>query len=124
MESDIKNKIMLGLQEQDEELTLFNCPTGAGYLSYKPVPGANYMRFGLTKGGADVIGWKTVEITPEMVGKKIAVFTALEIKTATGKASSKQENFIERVQASGGIAGVAKTIIEASGIISSWQKLS
>jgi hypothetical protein len=71
---------------------------------------------GLCKGSSDLIGWHTVEITPEMVGKKIAVFTAIEVKGEKGKASAEQVQFINAVNMSGGAAGVATTAEEAKKI--------
>ena len=67
-----------------------------------------YIRTGLCVGSSDLIGWKTTEVTEEMVGHKIAVFVAIEVKTKTGKTSDKQENFIKQVNSAGGIAFVAR----------------
>jgi hypothetical protein len=33
--------------------------------------------FGLCKGSADLIGYRTITITPEMVGQQVAVFASL-----------------------------------------------
>jgi len=63
---------------------------------------------GLGKGTSDLIGWRTVEITPDMVGKRIAIFAALEIKTDKGRASPEQINFVKQVRAEGGIAEFVK----------------
>ncbi len=63
---------------------------------------------GLCEGSSDLIGWASVEITPDMVGRKIAIFTAIEVKTATGRSSPEQRNFIQQVQQAGGIAGIAR----------------
>ena len=38
-------------------------------------------------GASDLIGFTTVEITPEMVGQKAAIFTAIEVKRETGRVS-------------------------------------
>jgi hypothetical protein len=54
------------------------------------------------KGWPDLAGFTSIEITPEMVGKKIAVFTAEEIKT-TGKLSKQQKLFKNIIQKMGGI---------------------
>lgn len=66
------------------------------------------IRYGLHRGSSDLIGWTSVTITPEMVGHKVAVFTAVEVKTATGQPTQEQTNFIEQVRAAGGIAGIAR----------------
>jgi hypothetical protein len=52
-----------------------------------------------------------------MVGQKIAVFTAIEVKTPTGKVSEVQENFISLVKKHGGIAAVVRTIDDATEIL-------
>jgi hypothetical protein len=79
---------------------------------------ARPLHAGLCKGSSDLIGWTSVEITPEMVGKKIAVFTAIEVKTNTGRPSKDQLNFIEVVKSSGGFAGVARSEKDIKEIIS------
>jgi hypothetical protein len=68
---------------------------------------------GLCVGSSDLIGFKSVVITPEMVGKKIAVFLAPEVKTSTGKASQEQVNFLNMVNSMGGIGFVATNEEEA-----------
>ena len=72
---------------------------------------------GLCVGSSDLIGWRTVEVTQEMAGTKIAVFTAIEIKAEKGRATPEQLNFMQAVRDSGGIAGIAKSEQEALGIV-------
>jgi hypothetical protein len=69
--------------------------------------------FGLARGSADLIGWRTVTITPDMVGQRIAVFTSIEVKTATGRVKPEQQQWLDAVQAAGGIAGVARSVEDA-----------
>lgn len=60
---------------------------------------------GLTKSGSsDNVGWTRIKITPEMVGKTVAIFTAVESKTQNGRASEAQQSFIDLVTRAGGIA--------------------
>ena len=59
---------------------------------------------GLGKGTSDLIGYNKIVVTKEMVGKQIAIFSAIEVKTAKGKLSPLQKNFIEEVKKEGGIA--------------------
>lgn len=68
------------------------------------------VRFGLIEGSSDLIGWKDVEITPEIIGQKVAIFTGIEVKTQKGRLSKEQKNFIDRVNNCGGIAYVAKSL--------------
>lgn len=72
-------------------------------------------------GGSDLIGWTTVTITPDMVGRKIAVFTAIEVKSETGKIKPEQTNFVDRVRLDGGIAGVARSIDDAIQITNQYE---
>lgn len=68
---------------------------------------------GLCVGSSDLIGWQSVTITPEHLGKKLAVFTAIEVKAGT-KPTPDQLTFIENVRKGGGIAGIARSPEEAS----------
>jgi hypothetical protein len=71
---------------------------------------------GLCKGSSDLIGWTPVTVTPDMVGQRLAVFTAIEVKGPKGKTSPEQTNFIDRVKIDGGIAGVARSADDATQI--------
>jgi hypothetical protein len=75
------------------------------------------VQFGLCKGSADLIGWRTVTITPEMVGSTVAVFTSIEVKTATGRLRPEQQQWLDAVQAAGGIAGVARSVSDAERLL-------
>jgi hypothetical protein len=69
--------------------------------------------FGLCKGSADLIGYRSITITPEMVGQQVAVFASIEVKTPTGRIRPDQRAWMETVQAAGGIAGVARSVEDA-----------
>lgn len=71
------------------------------------------VKFGLCPDSSDLIGWTPVVITADMVGKTVAVFTAIEAKDKKGRTSAGQENFIKAVTQAGGIAGVARSEHEA-----------
>ncbi|WP_419900612.1 hypothetical protein [Roseomonas sp. USHLN139] len=64
--------------------------------------------FGLCPGSSDAIGWRTVTVTPDMVGQRVAVFAAPEFKTLAGKPREDQQRFIAAVQRAGGFAGIAR----------------
>lgn len=82
---------------------------------------ARPVRFGLCEGSSDKIGWTQITITPEMVGKKIAVFTAIEEKSKKGKASQVQKNFLGVVSNCGGIAAIAKSLDDLKSAIDSYR---
>ena len=73
--------------------------------------------FGLARGSADLIGWRTVTITADMVGTTVAVFTSIEVKTATGRVRPEQRQWLDAVQAAGGIAGVARSVEDAEQLL-------
>jgi len=69
--------------------------------------------FGLARGSADLVGWRTVTVTPDMVGTTVAVFLSIEVKTATGRLRPEQQQWLDAVQAAGGIAGIARSVPDA-----------
>ena len=75
------------------------------------------MQFGLAKGSADLIGWTTRTITPDMVGQQVAVFTSVEVKTATGRLRPEQRIWLDAVQSAGGIAGVVRSVDDARALL-------
>ena len=73
--------------------------------------------FGLCPGSADLIGYRSVTITADMVGQTLAVFAAVEVKTPTGRPTPEQTAFLEHVTAAGGLAGIARSVEEARQIL-------
>ena len=73
-----------------------------GFLIDKGQP----MKFGLQPGSSDMIGWEPVQITQEMVGKTVAIFQSIEIKTATDRLSKEQRAWNRAVLKDGGIVEV------------------
>jgi hypothetical protein len=71
------------------------------------------VRYGLEVGSADLIGYRMVTITPDMVGRKLAVFASVECKDDEGKPSDKQEAWRAQIKAAGGLACVARSVEEA-----------
>ncbi len=63
---------------------------------------ASPVKFGLCPGSADLIGLEKIEITLEMVGKKIGRFVAIECKSKTGVQKTEQEDFQSIVEKLGG----------------------
>ena len=76
------------------------------------------VQFGLAKGSADLVGWKTVTITPDMVGTSLAQFVSLEVKTPKGCLSPFQKAWAACVQKAGGLVGVCRSPIEAEQLLS------
>ena len=78
-----------------------------------------FVRFGLCKGSSDLIGLRSLEITPELVGLRLAQFVALEIKTAQGVLRPEQQAFLRLVQQLGGVAAVCRSVEEAEQLLGS-----
>lgn len=70
------------------------------------------MQSGLVVGASDLIGWTSLEITGDMVGKTLAIFTGVEAKSKRGKAKEHQVIFKDLVNKNGGIAVVARSVEE------------
>ena len=121
--------------------TLFRLNTGKGWLSGIGPKGVHRLKdgsihieaprpialgFGLVNGdpvvgACDLPGWTVVEITHEMVGSKVPVFTSIETKRTTGgKVSDNQNRWLSLVRATGGIAGVANSPESARKILEDW----
>lgn len=74
----------------------------------------HWVRYGLANpGGSDCIGWRPLIITSDMVGQTIAQFTAVEVKSESGKLSKEQETFLGIVNQCGGCGIVARSTQEA-----------
>ena len=69
--------------------------------------------FGLARGSADLIGWRTITVTQAMVGTRLAIFTSIEVKTPTGRVRPEQQAWLEAVQGAGGIAVIARSVPDA-----------
>jgi len=79
----------------------------------------HYRRFhgGLCVGSPDLVGWTVVTITPDMVGRRIGVFTGVEMKGKRGKARPEQEKFIEIASSFGCFCGVCRSIEDYAELI-------
>jgi hypothetical protein len=120
----IKNLIRRGIGTR-LDTTLFSNPVGTGYQG-KIVSKTrdllileNYYTtdYGLCVGSSDEIGWQSIEITPAMVGRTIARFLALEVKTPVGRPTPAQSNFIQQVRKAGGAAGIVRSVDDALEIL-------
>ena len=111
-ETDLQQRIRLALGTRSD-LRLFRNQVGQ-----LPDPRTGRpVQFGLARGSADLIGWRTVTITPDMVGQRIAVFTSIEVKTPTGRLAPAQRHWLQAVEQARGIAGVARSVGDALRII-------
>jgi len=71
--------------------------------------GARRVQYGLCRGSSDLIGWRPLVITADMVGQTVAQFVAIEAKTAQySRTTAEQDNFLDQVSQAGGFAAVAR----------------
>lgn len=95
-------------------VTLFRNNCGA----YREPMTGRLIQYGVgNPGGSDLIGWTPLLITPDMVGRTVAIFTAVEVKTPTGRATPAQINFIDAVTRAGGFAGIVRDCSHLSAIV-------
>jgi hypothetical protein len=77
-------------------------------IKYVTLKRAQYMTCGIT-GLPDYTGYKTKVITPDMVGKKVAIYTGVEFKNGEeGVVSKEQKAVIKMIRNDGGIAFVVR----------------
>lgn len=77
-------------------------------------------KVGFGDGTSDIIGITPKLITPDMVGKTVGVFTAIEVKKEKDGAygaTPEQLAFINTIKRKGGLAGVAYDLASAKEII-------
>jgi hypothetical protein len=96
--------------------TMFRNNVGVAKL-----PNGNVVRYGLCKGSSDLIGFKSIEITQDMVGKKVAVFTAIECKREGGIYSTEQINFLNYISLHGGIVVKFSTPLDLEEQYGKWK---
>lgn len=66
------------------------------------------VRTGLCPGSADLIGFESITITPAMIGKKVAVFRADEVKHKNGRVTDNQRAWLAMCEEHGAIVNVIR----------------
>lgn len=129
-ETNIQNTIRLELQKR-YNLRLYRNNVGEAWQGKSHSTSKGHIvierparvKYGLFVGSSDTIGIMPVTITPEMVGKTIGVFLAIEVKTEKGIVSEAQKKFIAVIRDKGGIAGIARSADDAIKIIEEYVNL-
>lgn len=75
--------------------------------------GARKVSFGLPVGSADLIGWRIITVSPEIVGRQIAQFLSVEVKTEKGAVRPEQRNWHDQVIQAGGLAMITRSVANA-----------
>ena len=114
-ETDLIRRMLL--ESYDAGCVLFRNNTGMGWAGKLArhngagdvtLRNARPLHAGLCTGSSDTIGWANVIVTPEMVGKSMAVFMAVECKAKKGATSADQIRFLHNVNRAGGIGIVLR----------------
>ncbi|MER8394046.1 hypothetical protein NKH10_19340 [Mesorhizobium sp. M1340] len=71
------------------------------------------IKAGLCTGSGDIIGLVSVVVTPDMVGRRIALFGSWEAKDGLGKPTKEQSHFAGFVTQAGGIGAIIRSEAEA-----------
>jgi hypothetical protein len=123
-ESEVLRAIMAAIGARDDVRVFRNHVgqgwTGRALMQDGPrvmLADARRCAFGLAPGSSDIIGWQSVLIAPEMVGRRIARFLAIEAKGQATRTSAEQQRFIAVVQAAGGLAGIARSPADAAAML-------
>lgn len=119
-EHEIQNEIRIAVGKE-QTATLFRANVGEAWtgtlassnLNRVVIEDARRFRSGLPIGFPDLFGFRTVTVTPEMVGKKLAVFAFLEVKKPGGRTSKAQEKMHAFLHEAGAVGGVARSAEEA-----------
>ena len=127
-ESSLQRRIWMALSRTG--LRLFRNQVGLAYqgkaqrftqrASVVVMPGdviirqARTLRCGLCTGSSDLIGWRSIVIEPHHVGRVIAQFVGVEVKTDEGQERVEQATFRGVVKQAGGVAIVARSEEQAA----------
>ncbi len=68
-------------------------------------------------GGSDLVGYRIITITPDMIGKQVAIFTAIETKIKGGYKRPEQKLFIDAVNKNGGIGLFAYSMDDLNSVL-------
>lgn len=144
IESHIQARIRLAIGAPGTGITVWRNQVGTGWQGANPLgrmptrpltaaqlpearaalqPGDVILRHprmltaGLCPGSSDLICLQRLRITPELVGQVIGRFVAIEVKAPGKGAEPAQRTFLDNVNQAGGVAGVARSVDEAWGLL-------
>lgn len=102
-EAEIQRQIRLAAGRAVPDCVLWRNSTGVA--THAPgTPGERTFRYGLVKGGSDLIGLLRIAPHP------IAVFLAVEVKTQIGRLTTEQRMFGQLIENAGGIFIVTRSV--------------
>jgi hypothetical protein len=116
-ERPIQQQILAALGSRND-VRLFRNNTGQGWVGKlvchtngtAVIANARPLHAGLIKGAADLVGWQSVVITPDMVGRRVAIFCSIECKGEHGRATPEQHTWQDNVLLAGGISVITNSV--------------
>lgn len=112
-ERNIQNAIRL--HKSNNNCRLFNNDNGFAELK-----DGRKIHYGLVKSSPDLIGWRTIKITPGMTGKEVAIFVGAEVKMPHKYATPEQQRFLDLLTSMGAIAGVVRSENDIDILFDNW----
>lgn len=120
-ETALQQRIRLAVSELGGVLWRNN----SGRATYLHGPQAHEVAYGVGKGGADLLGYTPVPVIAPVPTAdtgmarrvKLPVWTAVEVKSPTGRLRPNQRRYLEGVARDGGLAIVARSVEDATGPI-------
>jgi hypothetical protein len=123
-EHEIQQRILLACGSGTARLWRNNVGTGwagqatqirrRGMVAVEPgdvvVRNARPLHAGLCTGSSDLIGYRQIDGVAQLV--------AIEVKSATGRPTPQQVQFLNHIQAAGGCAGIARSVDAAQLLLS------
>jgi VRR-NUC domain len=82
---------------------------------------ARPLNAGLCEGSSDLIGWTPVTITQSDVGKRVAIFTAVEVKYGSTRTTVAQAAWHDAIIRAGGLSKIARSVDDALDLLT-WGK--
>ena len=119
---DLQKQAMIAASKS-RQVTLFPNRVAKGWVGQVTTRTANTVTLshprpiesGLGVGSSDLVGVTRVTITPDMVGRTMAVFTACEVKVGKDKLSKAQREYLALVKSWGGIAVELRDSVDGLG---------
>jgi len=120
-ETDLQSRILLACGALPN-VRLFRNTVGEGWAgkvvdqsgAFLTLAHARRITFGWCPGSSDLLGWRSVVITADMVGQQIAQLVTMEVKVPkTGRMDPLQERWLETTHMAGALACVVRSPEEA-----------
>ena len=106
-EADIQADIMIEATRLGHRLMRNN----VGVARYKRDGREYAVPYGVGgEGGSDLIGLTRVKALVGNKSMELAVFTVVEVKSQRGRVTPEQQQFIDAIRASGGLAAVCRSV--------------